>query len=35
VVIDRNIFDEDAWPVGDAQVELTMVGGRIVHERAR
>ena len=32
VVLDRNIFDLDAGPVGDAVVELTMASGRIVHD---
>jgi predicted amidohydrolase YtcJ len=34
-VIDRNLLAPDAGPVGDARVELTMVGGRIVHDALR
>jgi len=33
VVIDRNLFAEDAGPIGEAQVEMTLVGGRLVHQR--
>lgn len=33
VVLDRNLFTDD--PVGDAKVELTMVGGRVVYEAGR
>ncbi len=32
VVLDRNIFDLDAGPVGDARVQLTVSHGRVVHD---
>lgn len=32
VVLDRNIFDLDAGPVGDASVELTVSNGHLVHD---
>jgi predicted amidohydrolase YtcJ len=32
-VLDRDILSADAGPVGDARVLMTMVGGRIVHDR--
>jgi predicted amidohydrolase YtcJ len=32
VVLDRDIFAVDAGPIGDARVELTVAGGRIVHD---
>jgi predicted amidohydrolase YtcJ len=32
-VLDRDILSPDAGPVGDARVLMTMVGGRIVHDR--
>jgi predicted amidohydrolase YtcJ len=31
-VIDRDLLSPDAGPIGDARVELTMVGGRVVHD---
>jgi predicted amidohydrolase YtcJ len=31
VVIDRDLFDQDAGPIGDARVVLTMVEGDVVH----
>ena len=30
-VIDRNLFAPDAWPIGEARVEMTISAGRIVH----
>src|SRR5690606_18242158 len=35
VVLDRNIVEGDRDKIADAKVELTMVGGRIVYERAK
>jgi predicted amidohydrolase YtcJ len=35
VVLDRDIFDRATGPIGDARVEMTMVGGRVVYERPR
>jgi predicted amidohydrolase YtcJ len=32
-LLDRNLFDHPATEIGGAQVELTMVGGRIVYAR--
>ncbi len=32
-LLDRNLFDHPAAQIGDAQVELTMAGGRIVYAR--
>ncbi len=32
-LLDRNLFDHPATEIGDAQVELTMAGGRIVYAR--
>jgi predicted amidohydrolase YtcJ len=33
-VLDRNLFDPGVGPIGDANVELTIVGGRVVFERS-
>jgi len=33
VMLDRNLFDYPAGEIGDAQVDLTMAGGRIVYAR--
>ncbi|HEY2551921.1 MAG TPA: amidohydrolase [Streptosporangiaceae bacterium] len=33
VVLDRNLFEHPAGEIGQAQVELTMAGGRIVYAR--
>jgi predicted amidohydrolase YtcJ len=33
-VLDRNLFDPAAGPIGDAQVDLTIVGGQVVFERS-
>jgi predicted amidohydrolase YtcJ len=32
-LLDRNLFDHPASQIGDAKVELTMAGGRIVYQR--
>jgi predicted amidohydrolase YtcJ len=32
VVVDRDIFAPDAGPIGDARVQMTVVGGRVVYE---
>ena len=32
-VLDRNIFEADAGPIGDARVDLTLVAGAVVYER--
>ena len=31
VVVDRNLFDVSAGPIGDAQADMTAVSGRVVH----
>jgi predicted amidohydrolase YtcJ len=31
-VLDRNVFDPDAGPLGDARVIMTIVEGRIVYD---
>jgi predicted amidohydrolase YtcJ len=33
-VIDRNVFDPEAGPLGEAKVELTIASGRMVHGRS-
>lgn len=33
VVLDRDLLDPDVGPIGDAQVDLTMINGEIVYER--
>ena len=33
VVLDRNIFDPEAGPIGDARVDLTIIDGETVYER--
>jgi predicted amidohydrolase YtcJ len=30
-VLDRNIFDRSRGPIGEARVETTLAGGRVVH----
>jgi predicted amidohydrolase YtcJ len=30
-VLDRNIFDRSRGPIGEARVEMTLAGGRVVH----
>lgn len=35
IVVDRDPFSEDAGPIGDTVVELTMVGGKVVFDRWR
>jgi hypothetical protein len=32
-VLDRNLFDHPVAEIGQAQVDLTMAGGRIVYAR--
>ncbi len=31
VVLDRNLFDPSAGPIGDARADMTVAGGRVVH----
>jgi predicted amidohydrolase YtcJ len=31
-VLDRDIFDPDAGPLGDARVIMTIAGGRVVYD---
>ena len=31
-VLDRNVFEPDAGPLGDARVVTTIAAGRVVHE---
>ena len=31
VVVDRNLFDASAGPIGDARADMTVVSGRVVH----
>jgi predicted amidohydrolase YtcJ len=33
VVLDRDLFEPDVGPIGDAQVDLTIINGEIVFER--
>jgi predicted amidohydrolase YtcJ len=33
-VLDRNLFDPAAGPIGETQVDLTVVGGQVVFERS-
>jgi predicted amidohydrolase YtcJ len=33
VVLDRDLFADDAGPIGDARVELTVANGTVVHDR--
>ena len=33
VALDRNIFDPEAGPIGDARVDFTIIGGETVYER--
>jgi predicted amidohydrolase YtcJ len=32
-ILDRNPFDRDAGPIGEARVEMTIAAGRVVHDR--
>ena len=34
VVLDRNIFEPGAGPIGDAEVLFTLAGGDVIYERA-
>jgi predicted amidohydrolase YtcJ len=33
-VLDRNPFEQEAGPIGEVRVELTIAGGRVVHRRS-
>jgi predicted amidohydrolase YtcJ len=35
IVLDRNLFDTPPEEIGDTQVQLTLLGGRTVYERAK